>query len=126
MELLHLSASERPEESHVWSLLGREYVLKEDYNKALEILFETLNKKDIEYSNGRRVLVYTLYLIALCYFNLGNYEECRWYCEEFIRVNPTYREPYFLMARAMNEQKLYTLAEATVESGLKYGAYKRD
>ena len=30
LDLLHLAAEENPQNSHIWSLLGREYILKED------------------------------------------------------------------------------------------------
>ena len=70
--------------------------------------------------------VKTLHFIALCYFDLGNYDEAIWYCQEFIRVNPTYREPYFLMARALIELKLNVLVEGVIDAGLKHSTYKKD
>lgn len=126
MGLLKLAVEENPDNSHMKLLYGREYLNEGDYKKALEIFFNTLDTKDIEYADCKKVLLQTLYYIALCYYNLKNYDETLWYCQEFLRVNNTYREPYFLMARTYVDLKLDTLAESAVQAGIKYSTLKKD
>ena len=57
---------------------------------------------------------------------MGNYDEVLWYCNEFIKIDPTYREPYFLMADAFNEIGVYTMVEGAVLTGVKYSDRKFD
>ena len=126
LELLKLACEEEPDCSHIWSLYGREYMLLDDCEKAIEILLKTLDCADIEYSDEQRTLLQTLYFLALNYYNLNNYDECYWYCQEFLRVNTSYREPYLLLSRAYIEQKLPILAEATINAMFNYTTHKKD
>jgi Tfp pilus assembly protein PilF len=72
------------------------------------------------------ILLQTLLFTAENYFRLGNFTEAKWYCEEFISLNSTYREPYFLLAVIYNESHVYTMAEAAFLAGLKNGVQKKD
>lgn len=126
LDLLKLAVEENPDNSHIKLLYGREFLNNNDIDSALKILFDTLDTKDIECADKGLVLLQTLHFIALCYYKQKNYEETIWYCQEFIRVNPTYREPYFLMARALIGLKLSVLAEGVVNAGLKYSTYKKN
>ena len=47
-----------------------------------------------------------------------------WYCHEWIKEDPTYREPYFMLAEIFNTLKMYTLALAMVETGIKFSTRK--
>ena len=126
LDLLHLACEEFPDNSHIWGLLGREYMLNENYEKAIDVFLETLEKPDIETCDLGKNLLQTLHFLAECYYKLEDYEECVWYSEEFIRVNYTYREPYFTMARALINQKLPHLAVSIIETGIKYATRKND
>ena len=124
LDLLELSVKENPNNSHVRLLYAREHMLMKEWKSAIKYLIETLGAEDIEYADEGKVLLQTLDYIAQSYYQLGNYDEAIWYCQEFIQVNPTYREPYFLMARIFNDRKVYTMAEAAVLAGIKYSTYK--
>ena len=124
LELLELAVKENPKSSHIKLLHAREFLVYERWEEGLQHLFQTLEVEDIEYADNGLVLLQTLDYIAQSYYQLKNYDEALWYCQEFIRVNPTYREPYFLMALIYNETKVYTMAEAAVLAGLKYSTYK--
>jgi hypothetical protein len=78
----------------------------------------------VEYADKGLVLLQTLDYLSLAYYEIGDKAASKWYCEEFIRVNPTYREPYFRLATIFNEERLFTLAEYTIQAGLKYSTYK--
>ena len=125
-DLLKVAVEENPNMSHVQLLLGREYMLKEEYEPAIEELLKTLQVADIEQSNEGKTLLQTLHYLGLSYKAVKNYDEAIWYCHEFIRVNPTYREPYFLLAHIFNDMQMYTLAKSMVETGIKYSTFKKD
>ena len=125
-ELLQLACEENPEDSHTRMLLAREYVLKQDYNKAIEEFLYVLKMPDVNQPNKRLVLLNSLIQLAFTYEAVNNYDECIWYCQEFIKEDKTYREPYFLMAEVYNLMKMYSLAEAMVKAGFEYGIQKYD
>lgn len=125
-DLLKLSCEENPEDSHVRMLLAREYVLKQDYNKAIEEFLYVLKMPDVNQPNKRLVLLNSLIQLAFTYEAVNNYDEAIWYCQEFIKEDKTYREPYFLMAEVYNLMKMWPLAEAMAKTGFEYGIQKYD
>jgi len=125
-ELLELSCKENPEDSHTRMLLAREYVLKKDNKKAIDEFLNVLKMPDIDKPNKRLVLLNSLLQLAFIYEEEKNFDEAIWYCQEFIKEDSTYREPYFLMGEMYNIMKMYTLAEATIEAGFKYGKQHYD
>ena len=125
-ELLELACKENPEDSHTRMLLAREYVLKKDNKKAIEEFLTVLKMPDIDKPNKRLVLLNSLLQLAFTYEAEKNFDEAMWYCQEFIKEDPTYREPYFLIGEMYNIMKMYTLAEAIIEAGFKYGKQHYD
>lgn len=81
---------------------------------------------DIKAPNKRLVLLDAHYQIAQCFYAIKNYWEVLSYCQDFIYLDATYRDPYFLMAEAYLGLTLNTLAEATAEAGFKYGVKHND
>ena len=69
----------------------------------------------------RLVLLNSILQVAFIYEAEKNFDEAVWYCQEFIKEDPTYREPYFLMGEMYNLMQMYTLAEAMVKTGFEYG-----
>lgn len=125
-DLLELACKENPEDSHTRMLLAREYVLKKDYNKAIEEFLCVLKMPDVDKPNKRLVLLNSLIQLAFTYEAVNNYDESLWYCQEFIKEDKTYREPYFLMAEVYNLMKMPSLAEACAKAGFEYGVLKYD
>ncbi len=125
-DLLELACKENSEDSHTRMLLAREYVLKKDYNKAIEEFLYVLKMPDVDKPNKRLVLLNSLIQLAFTYEAISNYDEALWYCQEFIKEDKTYREPYFLMAEVYNLMKMYSLAEACAKAGFEYGVQKYD
>lgn len=113
-DLLKLAVEENPEDCHEHLLLAREYLLNKDLDTALKEYLFTLQMPNIDNSEFEYVLLDALSRVADIYRQQKNFDEAIWYCNEFIRVNSTYREPYYLLAEIYNEMKLYTLAEAMV------------
>lgn len=100
--------------------------MRQEYEEAIEVLLKTLDCEDIEYSDEQKTLLQTLYFLGLSFYNLKKYDECYWYCQEFLRLNTSYREPYLLMSRAYIDQQLPILAEATVKAMFEYTTHKKD
>lgn len=119
--LLKLACEEYPEDSHIHLLYAREKLLYHRYDEAIEEYQRVLLMPDIKSPNKRLVLLDAHYQIAQCFYGIGDYWEVLSYCQDFIYIDPTYRDPYFLMAEAYVSLKLNTLAESAVLAGLKYG-----
>ena len=126
LELLKLAVEENPESSHVHLLYAREHILLNRLQEALQLLTSTLQVKDIDTADDGLVLIQTLHYLAMVCMSLGDYDECIWYSQQAIKLNATYREPYFLMARSYIQMGLNTLAEGCVQSALKYCTRKKN
>ncbi len=120
-ELLELACKENPNDSHIRMLLAREYLLRNDNKKGLEEFLNVLKMPDVDKPNKRLVLLNSLIQVAFIYEAEKNFDEAIWYCQEFVKEDPTYREPYFLMAEIYNVMKMYTLGEAMARAGFKNG-----
>lgn len=123
-DLLELSVKENPDDSHVRMLYAREFLVKGETQRGIEEYLKVLKMPDVNSPNKRLVLLHSLLHVATAYQEIGNYDEALWYCQEFIKEDPTYREPYFAMAEMYNTMKMYTLGEACVKAGLEYGTQK--
>ena len=75
---------------------------------------------EIDYPERKEVLLNSLLQVAMGYEELKNYDECLWYCQEFIKEDATYREPYLLMAEVYCNMNMPTLAEGCIEMAKKY------
>lgn len=125
-DLLEKSVEENPDDSHARMLYAREFLVRKENERALEEYLKVLKMRDVNMPNKRLVLLSCLLQVALIYEELKNYDEAIWYCQEFIKENPTYREPYLIMAEMYNTMKMYTLAESCVKAALEYGTHKYD
>lgn len=123
-DLLELAVKEHPEDSHERMLLAREYLLNGDYDNALENYMAVLNMPDVDAPEKRLVLLESLGRCADIFKIKETYDTAIWYCQEFIKEDWSYREPYLIMAEIYNEMKMPTLAEACVNQALKYGTRK--
>ena len=123
-DLLKISVQENPNDSHVRMLYARECMSRKEYDEALKEYLATLQMPDVDAPNKRLVLLECLGRCADIYAIQQNYDEAIWYCQEFIKEDPTYREPYFIMAELYNNMHMYTLAEACIGAALKYSTRK--
>lgn len=125
-DLLKIACEENPDDCHPKMLLAREYLIKGDNKTAIEEFLAVLKMPDVDKPNKRLVLLNSLIQLAFTYEAENNYDEVLWYCQEFIKEDRTYREPYFLMAEVYNLMKMFPLAEAMVKAGFEYGIQKYD
>jgi len=123
-DLLKLSVQENPTNCHVRLLFAREYLLNKQYDEALQEYLGVLNMKEIDNPENRLILLEALGRAADIYVIKKNFDEGIWYCQEFIKEDPTYREPYLLLAEMYSQMKMFTLAEAMITTMLKYTTRK--
>lgn len=124
--LLQLACKEHPDDSHIHFLYAREKLINKKYDEAIDLYQKVLQMPDIKQPNKRLVLLDAHYQIAQSLFAIGDYWEVISYCQDFIYLDHTYRDPYFLMAEAYLCLKIYTLAESTAEAGFKHGIKHND
>lgn len=115
MDLLELSVKENPESPHVRHLYSREFMLQGRNNEAYSHFFEVLNI-DTTWTNARYnlVLLDTLLMLASLAAGKNELEESLYWCNQFLRVDDTYREPYLVAAdvycqRQQYQEALYVL-----------------
>lgn len=123
-DLLELSVKENPDDSHVRMLYAREFLVKGETERGIEEYTKVLQMPDVNKPEKRAVLLHSLLHMALAYQVLENYDEGLWYCQEFIKEDYTYREPYLLMAEMYNTMHMYSLAESCVKAALEYSYQK--
>lgn len=120
MDLLKLACEENPENCHIRMLYAREFYINGDIQKSIDEFLEVLKMPEIDYPERKEVLLNSLLQVAMGYEELKNYDECLWYCQEFIKEDATYREPYLLMAEVYCNMNMPTLAEGCIEMAKKY------
>ena len=120
LDLLKLSVEENPDNSHVRMLYARELYIQQRTQESLEEFLEVLKMPDIDNREKREVLLNSLLQVALIYEELQNYDEVLWYCQEFIKEDKTFREPYLIMAEVYIDMNMPTLAEGCLEMAKKY------
>lgn len=123
-DLLKLAVEENPNNPHERMLLAREYLLAGKYKESLEEYLTTLKMPAIDNPEFKNVLLESLGRCADLYKLEKNYDEAIWYCQEFIKEDSTYREPYFLLGEMYNAMKMPTLAKAVTEAGFKHATRK--
>ena len=125
-DLLKLAVKENPEDSHVASLLGREYMLRKEYKNAIKQYQATLKLPDVNTEVKLGIKLETYGKLGDCNFLLGNYDEAiKWY-NEWINTDPTYREPYFCIADVYMTKHMYTVAIGYLDMGIKFATRKYD
>ena len=125
-DLLKLSCEENPDDCHVQMLYAREFLINDRWEEGLQEFLKCLKMPDIETPQKRLVLLNCLMQTALIYEKLNNFDETLWYCQEFIKEDKTYRDPYLLMGEVYNQMGMPTLAEACVKAAYEYAYQHRD
>lgn len=101
-------------------LYAREYLFTNDLDNSLKEFLYTLQMPEIDLPHKKLVLLYCLLQVAIIYEALKNFDEALWYCQEFIKEDYTYREPYIIMAEIYSSMKMPTLAEGCIKAAEQY------
>ncbi len=126
LPLLKLAVKENPKESHVSSLLAREYYITGDYDNSIKQYLKTLEYEDIDNPEKLGIKLDCYGHLGDNYFVKNNYDEAiKWY-NKWIETNSTYREPYFCIADIYIAKKMYTVAIGYIDMGRKFGTRKHD
>ena len=119
MDLLHQSVKERPDNVHCRMLLAREYLVNKDFNTAIQEYLACLKYPSIKESKHKLVLLEVLGRLGeLYYWCTKEKEKGIYYLLQFMKEDPTYREPYFSLADIYLHEGLYHLAIATIKTGI--------
>lgn len=103
MELLELSVKENPDNPHVRHLYSREFMLQNRNDEAYSKFFQVLNIDSAWASpQYRLVLLDTLLMLATLSQAKGESDESLYWCNQFLRIDDTYREPYLVAADIYN------------------------
>lgn len=115
MDLLELSVKENPGNPHVRHLYAREFILQgrnaESYSKFFQVLNIDETWSSPQYN---LVLLDSILMLASLSQNKGETDEALYWCNQFLRVDDTYREPYLVAAdiyigRKQFDRALYVL-----------------
>lgn len=120
MDLLKLAVEENPDDCHIQFLYAREFLLANDYEMAIKEYAKCISMPLIDDPRYDKVLRGALLHLALTYEKMGVYETAGWYCDEMIKVDPTYREPYLIKAEMYNMQGMFTLAYGCLEAAANF------
>jgi len=116
-DLLKLSVKENPENMHCLMLLAREYLIQNQPDKARETYLEILKHNDT-YERSQ-IALETYGRLADLYEDLDqDINKVMEYCYKFIALDDTYREPYFILARALFQRGKYIAAIGLVETAM--------
>ena len=111
MELLELSVKENPESPHVRHLYAREFILQGRTAEAYSKFFQVLNIDSTwTHPQYRLVLLDTLLMLANLSEHKGEFDETLYWCNQFLKVDDTYREPYLIAADVYNARGEYEKA----------------
>ena len=99
MDLLELSVKENPDSPHVRHLYCREFILQNRPDEAYSKFFQVLNMTE-SWSNPmfRLVLLDSILMLAGLSQQKNEFDEALYWCNEFLKVDDTYREPYLVAA----------------------------
>lgn len=99
MDLLELAVKENPTSPHVRHLYCREFILQGRQNEAYSKFFQVLNMTE-SWTNPmfNLVLLDSILMLASLSQQKGELEETLYWCNQFLRVDDTYREPYLVAA----------------------------
>lgn len=126
LPLLKIAVKENPKDCHVSSLLAREYYITGDYDNSIKQYLKTLKYDDIDDEDKVGVKLDCIGHLGDNYFVKGEYDNAiKWYTE-WIKLNYTYREPYFCIADVYMAQGLYSIAVGYIDMGRKFGTRKYD
>lgn len=125
-DLLGLACEENPDDSHVRLLYAREFLLKDDPERALKEYLGVLEMPDVLTPTKRLVRLSAILHIALLYEGMRDFDNAIKYANAFIQIDPTYRDPYLVLGEIYNGLKMPTMAEAVCEAALQYGRQHLD
>ena len=119
-DLLKLSVKENPDNAHCRMLLAREYLLKEENEEAIKEYLACLDYEEIYQPINKLVLLETYGRLGdLYYWSMHDFEKSLYYFNQFIKLDNSYREPYFCLGEIYANEGMYSMAINMINEGLK-------
>jgi len=125
LDLLKLSVEENPDDCHVRNLYAREYLLAQNYERAIEEYLGILEMKNITDKQYRYERLDSVCRVSDIYAILEKFDDAIHYANEFIKLDPTYREPYLTLAKVYNLLNMPNMAELMINYCLENCTKKR-
>lgn len=104
LKLLETSVKEDKTNDRNMHYLGREYMFKGQYDKAIKTLKRHLKMKNAVWKRERSA---SMRYIALCYENIGDLENAELWYVRSVFESPDSREPYLYLAKFFFRQNDY-------------------
>lgn len=103
LPLLKISVDENLDDPHVRHLYAREFILQNQLDIAYRTFFEVLNLPRL-WTEPQFIFVKldTYFMLASLAAVRGDAAESIYWCQEFIKIDNTYREPYLKLAEIYN------------------------
>ena len=102
LDILKIAVAENPGDCHIFHLYAREHILQKKFVDAKRLFIKLILMKNIDDPMYNEVKLDSyLMLSALAKIN-EDYDEVIYWSREFIRFNPTFREPYLEIADVYN------------------------
>ncbi len=114
LDLLKISVEENPDSPHVHHLYAREFFLQGDYVTSRREFIKILRLAQTFTEPFELVARDTYLMLASLALQLGEAEESLYWCNQFLRLDDTYREPYLVIADIYNQNGYYQQAKDTL------------
>lgn len=114
LDILKIAVSENPEDCHIFHLYAREYILQNQHEEARKLFLKLLLMKNISDPIYREVHLDSLLMLSELASVKGDLEESIYWCDQFLRIDSTFREPYLTVANIYNTQGDYARAEYVI------------
>lgn len=127
LDMLKMAAEERPNDPHIRALYAREYLVGTNADDPKNIQAAVDEYKAIlklpavnepVFQLEKLHILIQMALISIAYYK--NFDEAMKYALDFISIDPSYRDPYLVLASVYNAKKLYTLAESCLNTAKAY------
>ena len=115
LPLLELRAQENEDDFYGLIYLGHEYSYRGFYDKSNETLMKVLEK----YKPGSIEEASCYLFIGDNYTEMEKFQEAVESYQKAIEIDPTYREPYFNLAKLLMSKELYYMAIGVIKEGIK-------
>lgn len=102
LDMLKISVEENPGDCHVFHLYAREFILQHRNDEARRLFLKLILMKDIGNPLYSEVRLDGYLMLAELAFAKQELDEAIFWCNEFIKLNNSFREPYLMIANIYN------------------------
>ena len=116
LDILKVAVEENPEDCHVFHLYAREYILQGMPDQARRLFLKLVLMRDIGKQIYNEVRLDSYLMLSELAFRREDYEEVVYWCDQFLKLDDTFREPYLTVANVYNVWGDFQRAESVVQT----------